>query len=68
MANINGFLRKMAHDVFYGIGNTDRPKCPKCGNRMKFHGGDRAFGKGFWDCICDFKFTEADISAKKFKL
>lgn len=55
------FLEKMAHDVYWGIGNTDNPKCPDCKEVMTFHGGDRAYGEGYWDCSCGYSFTEEDL-------
>ena len=67
MADINRFMKKQAKAVFYGEGNPDTPKCPVCGSRMAFHGGDRALGSGCWDCSgCDFTFTEDDLNSIDF--
>ena len=62
MASIKKFLKEQAYNVYYGYGNPDHPTCPKCGNVMEFHGGDRPSGEGYWDCPgCNFNFTEEDL-------
>lgn len=42
------FLKKLARDVYYGDTgkDTDHLKCPQCGKRMTFYGGDLAIGEG----------------------
>ena len=57
------FFKSLANDVHYGEGNPDSPKCPKCGDQMKFSGGDLKYGKGHWDCQkCSFTFSEDDLN------
>ncbi len=57
------FFKKFADDVYYGIGDTDHPKCPQCGGTMTFHGGDLPLGDGYWDCEnCDCTFTEDEVN------
>lgn len=58
------FFKRLARDVYYGDTNrdTDHPKCPECGERMTFYGGDLAIGEGHWDCEnCGFTFTESEL-------
>lgn len=57
-----GFLKALAEAVYYGEGDTDHPECPECGEKMKFYGGDRAYGDGYWECSsCGYTFTESDL-------
>ena len=58
------FLKRLAKDIFNANGrDTDHPKCPQCGQRMTFHGGDLEYGDGYWDCKgCDFTFTEDELN------
>lgn len=67
MAKFDKFLSKMKNDLYEGKGNTDNPKCPNCGSKMSFHGGDRPIGEGFWDCSCNFTFTENDLDKYRVK-
>lgn len=60
--NYRGFRKKLATDVFWGEGNTDTPECPRCGETMQFHGGELAFGEGYWDCSnCGFTVKEEEL-------
>lgn len=61
--NFLGFFRSFAEAVYYGEGDTDHPDCPRCGDTMEFHGGDRPYGEGYWDCSsCDYSFTEERLN------
>ena len=40
MMNKKEKMMKIAHDVFWGKGDTDHPSCPECGSTMNFFGGD----------------------------
>ena len=63
MSRFAKFLKELASDVYWGEGNPDNPTCPNCGAKMSFHGGDREYGDGYWDCPgCDYTVTEEDIS------
>lgn len=56
MSKYRSFLKKQAHDVFWGEGNPDHPSCPNCGSIMNFH------SEGYWDCPgCNYSFTEQDL-------
>ena len=56
------WLKELAEDVYNGIGDCDHPECPECGSKMKFYGGDRAYGDGYWECSsCGYSFTENDL-------
>lgn len=67
MGNALKFLKELAHDVYYGYGDTDHPECPHCHSTMEFHGGDREFGDGYWECSgCDYSFTEDDLNETDF--
>ena len=50
MSRFAKFLKELASDVYWGEGNPDNPTCPNCGAKMSFHGGDREYGDGYWDC------------------
>ena len=42
-------MKKIAHDVFWGEGDTDHPICPECGFTMNFFGGDDVpIGNAVW--------------------
>lgn len=59
------FLRQLANDVYDGFAgrDTDHPKCPQCGKRMSFTGGDLPHGEGHWDCDnCGYNFTEDEMN------
>lgn len=59
------FLRKLANDVYDVCSkrDTDHPKCPQCGKRMNFIGGDLPEGEGHWDCNnCGYSFTENEMN------
>lgn len=59
------FLKQLARDVYYGdtARDTDHPKCPECGKRMDFYGGDLPAGEGHWDCDnCGYSFTEDEMN------
>lgn len=36
MMNKKEKMVKIAHDVFWGKGDTDHPSCPECGSTMNF--------------------------------
>lgn len=51
MMNKKEKMVKIAHDVFWGKGDTDHPSCPECGSTMNFFGGDDVpFGDAVWKC------------------
>ena len=68
------FFKKLGKMISenYGQYDTDHPKCPKCGSKMKFYGHsidengneiDWEYGKGYWECKkCGFKFTENELN------
>ena len=58
------FLKRLANDVFYGHSgrDTDHPRCPQCGKRMTFYGGDLEIGEGHWECDCGYNFTEDELN------
>ena len=60
----DNFFKRLARDVYYGDTgrDTDHPKCPQCGKRMTFHGGDLPLGDGYWECSrCGFSFSEDEL-------
>ena len=59
------FLKRLANDVHDGFTGRDNdyPKCPQCGKRMSFTGGDLSYGEGHWDCDnCGYSFTEDEMN------
>ena len=63
MSKTKDCLKKIAHDVFWGQGDSDHPDCPKCGATMSFCGGDDVpVGEGYWKCMsCGYSFCEDDL-------
>lgn len=64
MMNKKEKMMKIAHDVFWGKGDTDHPSCPECGSTMNFFGGDDVpLGDAVWKCPdCKFQFSENDLN------
>ena len=64
MMNKKEKMMKIAHDVFWGKGDSDHPSCPECGSTMNFFGGDDVpFGDAVWKCPdCKFQFSENDLN------
>ena len=63
MKKFKNAVKQMAYNLFWEIGNTDTPPCPKCKSTMTFHGGDDVpIGKGYWECSnCSNVITENDL-------
>ncbi len=60
----DNFFKRLARDVYYANTgrDTDHPKCPQCGKRMTFHGGDLPLGDGYWECNnCCYSFSEDEL-------